>query len=219
MNSRRLMNGRIILFLTCAWLLTIGPASAEPLPEGIVLQVFGGAPLNFSTTLKITQQGEPEISHSASWESRPWEQPSYWALRLRWQREHDGFEVQFLHHKMYLKEPPATVQHFEVTHGFNILTANYLRRSRPVHWRVGAGVTLPNTLATVRGEFSDVHDYSIGGPAVLAGCGSELALTRRLFLAAEAQFIAGWTTDDIARGEARVTSVAIHILFGIGFVL
>ena len=46
------------------------------------------------------------------------------------------------------------------------------------------GVTMPNTFATVRGELSDIHDYGIGGPALLAGCGSELGLTSRLFLAA-----------------------------------
>ena len=117
-----------------------------------------------------------------------------------------------------LKDNPPTIEHFEVTHGFNILTAGYMRRSRPVHWRVGAGVTLPNTFATVRGELSDVHDYAVAGPAFLAGAGSELALTRRLFLAAEAQFIAAWATVDVARGEARVASLAVHVLFGAGFV-
>ena len=140
------------LFLPLALTGVGNPALAEPLPEGLVLQAFGGAVINFRTTLKINQQGESPIDHCASWDTRPWEQPLYWALRLRWQRERDGFEVQFLHHKMFLIDPPANVQHFEVTHGFNILTANYMRRSRPLHWRVGAGVTMPNTFATVRGE-------------------------------------------------------------------
>ena len=195
-----------------------GPTRGEPLPAGIVLQAFGGAPLNFPTTLTISQQGEPDIDHRASWETRPFEQPLYWALRLRWQRERDGFEFQLIHHKMYLKNNPATVEHFEVTHGFNILTAGYMRRSRPFHWRAGAGVTLPNTFATVRGELSDVHDYAVAGPAFLVGGGSELALSRRFFLAAEAQFIAAWGTVDVARGEARVASLAVHVLFGAGFV-
>ncbi len=145
-------NAKITIAVFCAGLLFPGAVMAEPLPEGIALQAFGGVPLNFPTTLKINQQGEPEINHAASWESRPWEQPMYWALRLRWQREHDGIELQFLHHKMFLKDNPATIQHFEVTHGFNILTANYMRRSRPVHWRVGARVTLPNTFPTIRGD-------------------------------------------------------------------
>lgn len=215
-----LMRPRLCLqvFLILALTSTAGFVMAETLPAGLVLQVFGGTSINFPTTLNISQQGEPEISHRASWETRPWDQPLYWALRLRWQREKDGFEVQLLHHKMYLQDPPPTIQHFEITHGFNILTANYLRRSRPVHWRVGAGVTLPNTFATVRGEISDIHDYSVGGPALLAGAGTELALTRRLFLAAEAQFIAGWATVDIARGEAKVTSLALHVLVGLGYV-
>ena len=211
-------NAKVTIAVFCGGLLFPGAVMAEPLPEGIALQAFGGMPLNFPTSLKINQQGEPEINHAASWESRPWEQPMYWALRLRWQREHDGIELQFLHHKMFLKENPATIQHFEVTHGFNILTVNYMRRSRPIHWRVGAGVTLPNTFATIRGELSDVHDYSIGGPALLIGGGSELALTRHLFLAAEAQFIAGWAKVDVARGKAEITSLALHILFGVGYV-
>ena len=146
------------------------------------------------------------------------EQPLYWAVRVRWQRAGDGFEVQFLHHKIYLEDPPATIQHFEVTHGFNILTANYMRRSRPVHWRLGVGVTMPNTFATVRGELSDVHDYSIAGPAFLAGAGTEFPLAGRWHLGIEAQFIAAWGKDEIANGEARFTSLACHLLAGLGYV-
>lgn len=199
-------------------LMAFANASAEPLPTGLVAQVFGGVPLNIPTTLTITQVGEPDIVHEAKWESRPFEQPLYWALRLRWQRERDGFELQLLHHKMFLDNPPSTIEHFEVTHGFNILTANFVRRTRPVQWRLGAGVTLPNTFATVRGELSDVHDYSIGGPAFLAGAGSEFPLAGRLHLAAEAQFIAARGTDDVSRGEAKVTSIALHLLLGLGYV-
>jgi hypothetical protein len=193
-------------------------ASATDAPPGLVFQAFGGVPVNIPTTLTITRDGEPDIVHDAHWESRPLEQPIYWALRVRWQRANDGFELQLLHHKMYLENPPPTIEHFEVTHGFNILTAGYMRRTLPLHWRVGAGVTMPNTFATVQGELSDVHDYSIGGPAFLAGLGGELPVAGRLHLAADAQFIAAWGTDDVARGEARVTSLAFHFLLGLGYV-
>lgn len=212
------MNRLPLLVFSFPLILWAVPCHADSLPPGLVFQAFTGAPLNFPTSLTITQEGRPDLEHDADWESRPFEQPLYWALRLRWQREADGFELQLLHHKMYLENPPAAIEHFEVTHGFNILTVNYMRRTRPVHWRLGAGVTMPNTFATIGGELSDVHDYSIGGPAFLAGGGSELALTRRLFLSAEAQFIAGWGTDDVSRGEAKVVSLAIHILVGLGFV-
>jgi hypothetical protein len=44
------------------------------------------------------------------------------------------------------------------------------------------------------------------------------ALARRLFLTAAAQFIAAWAEFDVARGQAAVTCLAVHVLFGLGFV-
>ncbi len=182
------------------------------------MQAFLGSAINFDTDLTIRQCGREDIAFRAAWETRPFDQPLYWMVRLRWQRPRDGFEVQLLHHKMYLENTRPDVTDFEVTHGFNILTANYLRRGGPVQLRLGAGVTIPHAESTVRGEHHTSEHNTIGGPAFLVGVGSEYGFTDRLFLAGELQFIAAWAKVDVAEGTADVTSLAFHLLLGMGYV-
>ena len=206
----------VIVLLVAA--LAPGRARAVQPRPGFVVQGFLGAAINFDTDLTIRQTGQDDISLRASWETRPFDQPLYWMLRLRWQRERDGFELQLLHHKMYLHNTRPDVEHFEVTHGFNILTANYIKRGGPTQFRLGAGVTIPHAESTVRGEHHASAHYTIGGPAFLVGVGSEYGFTDRLFLAGDIQFVAAWATVDVHQGEANVTSLAFHLMLGMGYV-
>lgn len=213
---------RIVLFVSSLILADVVSVGAQGLatgrPEGsVVLQFFGGTALNLPTRLTVHHLDLGSVRHSATWETRPLDQPFYWALRARWQRRDDGLELQFLHHKMYLKNNPGYIDHLEVTHGFNVLTVNYLRRTYPVQPRLGLGVVIPDAESTVLGEFHQ-DGYKIGGLAVLLGAGWEHALARHLVVAADAQFVAGWTSVDVDRGEARVRSLALHLLVGVGAV-
>lgn len=211
---------RIVLFvvsLILADVVSVGAqGSARGRPEGsVVLQFFGGTALNLPTRLTVQHLDLGSVRHSATWKTDPLDQPFYWALRARWQRRDDGFELQLLHHKMYLKNNPASIDHLEITHGFNVLTVNYLRRTYPVQPRLGLGVVIPDAESIVLGEFHQ-DGYKIGGPAVLVGAGWEHALSRHVLVAVDAQFIAGWTSVDVDRGEARVSSLALHLLVGLG---
>ncbi len=181
----------------------------------VVLQVFGGTALNLPSRLTVHHLELGSVRHRATWATRPFDQPFYWAVRARWQRRDDGFEVQLLHHKLILTNNPPYVDHFEVTHGFNVLTVNYLRRLQPVQPRFGLGVVIPDAESVVLGEYHR-DGHKIGGPAMLVGAGWEYALGRHVLIAADAQFIAGWASVDIADGEARVRSLALHLLLGVG---
>ena len=206
----------LVVLLTMA----AGPVAAQGgAPAGpetsFVFQVFGGAPLNIPTGLTIHHEALGSVRHRATWVSRPVQQPFYWALRTRWQRRDDGFELQLLHHKIYLQNNPESIDHLEITHGFNVLTVNYLRRSYPVQPRLGIGVVIPDAESVVLGEFHQ-DGYKIAGPALMVGAGWEHARGRHVLVAADAQFIAGWAAVDIAGGEARVRSLALHLLLGLG---
>jgi len=207
---------RTTLILILLGSLLACPAPARSLDTPMVFQVFGGVPLNVQTRLTVNQDGHDTLKHNASWKSRPFEQPLYWALRLRWQRDHHGLELQLLHHKLYLANNPPEIEHFEVTHGFNILTVSYVAWTDPVQLRVGLGAVLPSSDSTVRGLSHDAHDYKLAGPALQIGAGWEKDLSRHLMVAAEGQFIYAWADVDIADGQARVRSVALHLLFGLG---
>jgi len=193
-------------------------ASGAERTSRFAFQAFGGTTLNAPTTLKVSQAGSPDIEHAASWTSRSLDQPFYWAIRLRWQRERSGWELQLLHHKLHLKNTTADLQHFEVTHGFNVLTAHRVWRRDRLHLRLGAGVVLPHAESVVRGRYAGTGPYRIRGPAAVAGVGWEQPLGRRLLATAEAQGIAGRASVDIAAGRARVDALGLHVLVGLGAV-
>jgi hypothetical protein len=219
-GSSRRVGCRLTGALIIALLVSAGSVRAQAHPDGgldatVVVQFFGGTALQLPTRLTLHHAELGSVRHSAHWETRPLDQPFYWALRARWQRRDDGFEIQLLHHKMYLSNPPDYIDNFEVTHGFNVLSLNYVRRSYPVQPRLGLGVVIPDAESMVLGEHHQ-DGYKIGGPAFLVGAGWEQALGRHLLLAAEAQFVAGWTSVDVDDGEARVRSLALHLLVGVG---
>jgi len=212
-----------VVLLVFAW-TTVSPPAAwasatlgDVGGSGPVIQVFGGAVLNLPTALTVRQQGESDLEHSARWETRSLRQPFYWALRLRWQNEVRAWELQLLHHKLHLANPPVEISDFEVTHGFNILTVAHVWRGGSTHLRGGAGVVIPHAESTVRGQHHASAGYTLGGPAVMFGVGSEKRLTGGLFLAMEAQFIAAWATVPVASGEAKVTAMGVHFLLGLGY--
>lgn len=132
------------------------------------VDLFGGAALNAPTSLTLRQHGQPPIELTAEYETRPLEQPYYWSLRLGLHRANHAWELQLFHQKLFLTNAPAEVEHFEITHGFNILTVNYARpRAHPVVIRAGAGVVIPNVTARVRGE-----DFRARGESVDRAIGS-----------------------------------------------
>jgi hypothetical protein len=209
---------RLPVALICLIVLTLPVAAAAQADRsGFALQAFGGFVLNLPTTLKIEQTGQPPLEFRAEWETRPLEQPFYWAVRARWRRADDGFEVQLLHHKMILKNPPPEIDNFEVTHGFNTVTAHYVKTFGWWDARLGAGVVVPHPDSEVRGGYHEASDYVLGGPVLMAGAGSEYVWADHLLLAAELQFVAGWATVTVHDGRAEVTAVGLHLLLGAGY--
>jgi hypothetical protein len=201
-------------------LAAAGPAAAG---SGIGLELFGGVAFNVPTSLTVRQAGADDLELTAHYRTRPFQQPVYWSVRLFWQRVSTSWAIQFMHHKLYLDNNPPEIQHFEVTHGFNILTVQHAWRRPNFSLRLGAGVVLPNSDSVVRGQsYADGGSglgshYKIGGPALMAGVGKQFSLNRHFFVSTEGQLTAAWATVTVAEGEADVFNLALHFLLGIGY--
>jgi hypothetical protein len=85
-------------------LITPEPARAQ---QRWTFEVSGGSAFHVPTPLKIHQRGEPDIELSARYDTRPWSDAPYYALRVgRWIGAR-GWELELIHHKLYLRnEPP-----------------------------------------------------------------------------------------------------------------
>lgn len=206
-----------------AFLSPLLSASADA-GERPSFELFLGAAANLKTKLTIEQCREKDIELTAEYETRPFDDPFYYMLRFNFAREGGGWELQFIHHKIYLTNTTDEVEHFEITHGYNMFTLN---RSFPVplvRLRVGGGIVVAHTESIVRG-LRDQGDsggilgtgYHLTGPAVLAGAGEALALSSRLFVTPEVQVSTAWAKVPVANGRAYAPNVALHGLVGIGY--
>jgi hypothetical protein len=201
------------LAATCL-VLSTKPARAK---NHFALEFMIGTAVDFKTPLKIEQAGESDIEFSARYDTKAFKQPIYWMFRFDWMRERSRWELQLTHHKLYLENNPPEVQHFEIAHGYNLLTINRAFATTRVTWRVGAGAVIAHTESEVRGKRESNDGYELAGPVFLGGAGRSFNLTDWFFLTPEIQFTVAWAKVSIADGFASGPNVAFHFIFGAGF--
>lgn len=210
----------LCIFVTAMLLPLGGIAMAQ---GSVSFELFIGTGANIRTPLSIQQKNHPEIELTARYETRPFEDPTYYAMRFSRGDRTGAWELQFIHHKLHLANPPQEIQHFEITHGFNLLSLNRSFSLRHVTLRFGMGIVLAHTESTVRelkhsgsgGIFGT--GYLLTGPALLGGLGKRIPLSRRFHMACEAQLTAARAKVPVADGTASAPNVAVHALLGISY--
>ncbi|HYO12350.1 MAG TPA: hypothetical protein VE685_04035 [Thermoanaerobaculia bacterium] len=192
--------------------------------EGWTFQASVGLVANLETSLTIRQDGFEEIEiDDADYETRPFEGPLYYALRAgRW-RGRTGWELELIHHKLFLQNHPPEVQRFDVSHGYNFVTVNRGWDLRRFLVRSGAGVVIAHPENEVRdlvlaGEETNLPGgYHLAGPAVQVGVEKRFVLGESWFFGLEGKVSAAWAEVPVTGGEAEVPNVAAHVLLGAGW--
>lgn len=186
-------------------------------------EFFVGVSFNFPAPLTIRQFREPDIRINARYDSKSFERPIYYGWRIGNWRGDNGWELELVHHKLYLANMPDNVQVFSISHGFNLLTANRSRERGGVVERLGAGVVIAHPETTVRGKrFSEDggffnRGYFLSGPTVQASAGKPIRIREDLFAPAEGKLSASFARIPVADGNADVANVAVHGVFGLGY--
>lgn len=199
-------------------------AAARGQEAGWSFELYGGSAYSAPTPLTIRQAGEPEIRLTARYATKPWTGSPYYAYRIgRWSRS-GAWEVELVHHKVYLENPPAEVQQLEISHGYNLISVNRAVRHRGLILRVGAGAVVAWPHATVRGKTLPARGrglfgrgYYLVGPTAQLAVGKRFTVWRKLFLAAEGKLTGSYARIPVQDGRATVPNVAVHGLLGLGF--
>ncbi|VAX23868.1 hypothetical protein MNBD_NITROSPINAE04-194 [hydrothermal vent metagenome] len=193
------------------------------------MEAFLGSAYSFKTPLEIEQDGEDKISLTADYDTKPFKGAPYYAVRLGTWDEDKGWEVELIHHKLYLANNPPEVNNFEITHGYNLLT---LIRGWKKQWggkeyivRVGAGLTLVHPEITVRnkqmhGEHtvdSNGLMFNLAGYTAQASVGRRFYFSDRIFGSLEGKFTVSTADIKMEDGEVDAPNVAVHVLFGLGY--
>jgi hypothetical protein len=187
------------------------------------LEVFGGSALSLPTPLRVDQDGEARVRLTARYATRPWRDAPYYAYRVGRHSGSRGWELELVHHKLYLRDPPTEVQHFEVTHGYNLILVNRVARRGRWIGRIGLGPVIGHPENEVRGRRLDSGRGGLGGGYYLSGVAGQVAGSHRLplgagfSLVAEAKVTGAYASVPIAGGDATVPNVAAHGLVGIGY--
>jgi hypothetical protein len=203
-----------------AWALPLNTAAAQ-----VSVEVAMGTALNARTPLTVNQDGFPQIRHTASYSTRPLANSPYYQLQLSfWRQERTkAWRVGFLHHKLYLDNPPPEIQLFEITFGYNTLYGGHAWRKDKWVLSTGAGVLLANPNTQVRGLSEDRRSgvldlkWYFAGATVYGAAQRRLRLSGKVFLGAEAKVTASMAWVSVSQGNARVPNLALHALFSVGW--
>ena len=181
------------------------------------LEAFTGTGHNFTTPLTVRQPGLSDFRMDARYETRPFTGSPYYSARVGWWRGSSGWELQLLHHKLYLANPSAEVSHLEISHGYNMLAVNRAFARGGLVVRGGAGIvwTFPET--TVRGRKRPTLGYDLSGFTVAGGVGGRWPQATRLSVTGELRLTLSWATIPVFEGEADVPNRALHFLVGLGY--
>lgn len=191
--------------------------------KSIHFEVLSGPVYNFPSKLIIRQEGHDVYRMNARYISKPFKLPPYYDFRLSlWSKDSSAWGLKFTHHKLYLSNPNDVVKHFEITHGYNILSATRIWKRLGFTWNTALGVVIANPENTVRdknfqggGLFND--GYYLAGVVGETAIGRQLKITRNWYFSGEARLTVAWAKAKIADGYAEVPNVAIHFLVGTGY--
>jgi hypothetical protein len=177
-----------------------------------------GTAHSFASSLTLELARRPETQLDADWETHPFDGAIYYSLRVSRFERGGGWEIQLLHHKLYLANPSPPVGRFEVSHGYNLVTVARALERGGFTGRLGVGVVVahPETVIDGQPQPADQSGYVLTGPAFVLGAGRSFDLGRRAFLEGELGFSFAWARVPVAGGHAGVPNRAVHALVGLG---
>ncbi|RNI30581.1 hypothetical protein EFB08_04850 [Rufibacter latericius] len=204
-----------------ALLFVIGSSLAAH-GQGLTAEVFAGTSWSLPMPLRIEQPGEPTLRFKARYTTRPWTGSPYYAYRLGY----ENWSAELVHHKVYLENPPSEIEHFEVSHGYNLAMVSraFPFRESPGIFRIGLGMVIGHPEGRIRGKaINPVKSllgggYHISGVCLQVAVGSKLGVADHWFFRPEAKLTAAWARMPLAGGgSATVPNIALHTLFGFGY--
>ncbi len=196
------------------------PGRAQVTVEG-----FLGSAVSLPTLLTIRQAGFEDLRFTAHYSTRPYSGETSWYYQAQiglW-KGRSAWILGFLHHKLYLDDPPPDVQRFELTHGFNIIYLARAWRHDKMVYSVGAGPVVTSPQVTVRGQSASGarwfpgRGYHLSGASLQAAVSRRIPLTDWLFLGVEGKVTGSFARIPIVDGHADVPNVAFHLHSGLGF--
>jgi hypothetical protein len=206
-----------LLFTLVGVVLVEQPAVADD--AHWAFDVLIGDAYNFDSRTRVRHVSVGRVSIDGEFETRGLEGPLHYAWRVaRWEDD-KAWELQLLHHKLYLQDPPSPIESLSVSHGFNIITVNRAFEFDGWRARIGLGPVVTHAEARIAGT-SYNGPYELAGAAALIGAGRVLALTSHLYLLGEISATFGYievNPEGTPELEFNIRNPALHAQVGLGY--
>ena len=150
----------------------------------------------------------------------------YYSWRLGFWKEHIAWELELVHEKLILINKPENVQHFEISHGYNLVTINRAVEKYNAIFRFGVGFVLAHPETEIYGQRMGKKGvetklplgFSIAGPTMQGSIGTkQINIIKGLFAVLETKVTMSYAIIKVANGKAYVPNFAFHGLFGLGY--
>lgn len=191
-----------------------------------------GGSLNKNENLTIQQNNGENITFEANIKSKSLQTPLYYGLRVARHTNNTAWELEHLHQKIYVDTLPNTVQHFEITDGYNLF---YVNRSMvlpkyDLRARLGVGAVIAHPQITVNGVqtyrkgggaiptiWNKDSGYQLAGVSVQAGLEKSFVINDKLSISAEAKITHSQAKIDLENGSVKVPNTALHGLIYLNY--
>lgn len=183
------------------------------------VELLIGDAYNADSHTKIKQGELGNISFTGDYETRGLESPLHYEWRIaRWEDDR-AWELQLLHHKIFLQNRPTGVEALSVSHGFNLLSVNRAVEHHGWHLRAGLGPVITHAEARILGTSYD-GPYELAGAAVVIGIDRRLDLSKHCYLMGEVSGTYGYARaqpDGTPELEVTIRNPALHAQAGVGY--
>lgn len=219
--------GVILLAVLATPTISASPfETASPLySDGLRLSTGVGGSKSMGNVLSIHRHDGKDYVIEAQYDSKPYDDSSYWAGRLEWWENRSAWELEIIHHKLYLMNPPPDILDFSISDGYNLVYINraWALPDYQLAARVGVGVVVahPDITFSDRGRYilKGLPGLRLAGPSVQVALEQRYPLYEHWYLKSELKLTASYAKTAISdRQDEYVVApdIAIHWVVGIG---
>jgi len=213
----------VLAALAPAWGAAEGKSTSS---QTIVAELMTGTAYNLPTGLTVHQSGQLDLQLTANYDTNPFgDEAPYYSWRVGLWDGDEAWEIQHIHHKLYLTNLTPEIQDLEMCHGFNYFFLGHAWKRSGLIFHLGVGPIVTHPQSIIRNQVQDSDHgglfdagYYISGIGIQGAVGKDLYLNEKLFVVLELAATSGWAWwAPTAGGYSEVTNLALHGHVGMGY--
>ncbi|RAP32150.1 hypothetical protein DID76_01145 [Candidatus Marinamargulisbacteria bacterium SCGC AG-414-C22] len=193
--------------------------------DGYYLQSLWGISESLDSNIQFNRVNQADMSFTTAWEGKSLRDAWYYGLKFEKWTNNSFKGIEWLHHKIYMVDPPSEIEHFSISDGFNILYFNKGKLTpKDIIKRYGVGFVFAHVDTKFVGEERFYLKGGIGG-SYFSGVSCHYSLEKRLyettknFITMEGKVTLSYARPPISTDDnefAELFNVGFHILLGFG---